>query len=224
MVIAARGALRQALFAIAFSAPAFAQQCPPVGAQPLPSPFPLVLTTDFAPTTYRNTRTKEELAALNPKGGGAHHAGLTQSRTAFSVKPTLRFFSMPDGRLCAQLAKLEATWRVTDMMVDIVAQYRPGTCPYREVWEHENRHVAVIRRYFPETERALRIRMAELVAQLKPRIVSGSPDQAAKETSNYFLRGAEPLLARFQADTARDNAAIDTPESYRRVTARCADW
>ncbi len=225
MVITARGLVRQALFVMALSGAAHAQQCPPAGAAPLPSPLPLSLSSELPPPTYRNSMTRTQLAGLSPRsGGGAHHAGLTQSKTAFSVKPTLRFFRLADGRLCAQLAQMEASWKVAELMVDIAAEYRPGTCPYREVWEHENQHVAITRRHFAEAERALRARLAELAAGLRPRIVSGTADQAAREASSYFLKGAEPVLARYKAATERDNAAIDTHENYRRVSARCADW
>lgn len=222
MVIMGRALFVMAMLAVAPAAQA--NQCPPPGASPLPVPLPVKLETSIPEPTYRNTQTRTQLAGQNPKGGSAHHAGLTQTGTHFSVKPTMRFFRLPDGRMCAQLTQVEATWRVTQLLVDVATEYRPGTCPYREVWEHENQHVAISQRYFAEAERALRTRLAQLAEQIRPQIVSGNPDATAREVVNRLMAGVQPVLEHYGKETQRANAIIDTPDNYRRVSARCADW
>ncbi|MBX9635468.1 MAG: hypothetical protein K2X44_10860 [Magnetospirillum sp.] len=209
--------------ALLLAEPALADSCLPRGVENTP---PRVrLAADVPVPDYRNTLTRKQLAAI---GHGntldSHHAGLTQTRTAFSVKPSLRFFRLSDGRICAQVSEIEASWRATQLQVDIAREYRAGTCPYREVWEHENQHVAIARTQFAIAERNLRSRLSEQAAGLRPFIIPGTPDQAAREVASRMMAAMQPALDSYRVESERSNAAIDTQENYRRVTARCADW
>jgi hypothetical protein len=208
---------------LALAAPGWAATCPPSGteiAQP-----PVHLATELPTPTYANNRNRKQLAAI---GHGntldPHHAGLTQTRTAFAVKPSLRFFRLSDGKICAQVTEIEASWRATQLHVDIAAEYRIGTCPYREVWEHEDQHVQIAKTQFAITEQKLRSRLAVQAGAVRPFIISGTPDQAARDVAARMMAAMQPVLDAYRVDSERANAAIDTQENYRRVTARCADW
>lgn len=203
--------------------PAWAESCPPPGAE-IAQP-PVRLATELPMPTYANTLSRKQLAAI---GHGntldSHHAGLTQTRTAFSVRPNLRFFRLPNGKVCAQVTEIEASWRATQLHVDIAREYRVGTCPYREVWEHENQHVQIAKDHFAIAELKLRSRLAVQAVAVRPFIITGTPDQAAREVAARMMAAMQPVLDAYRVDSERANAAIDTQENYRRVTARCADW
>lgn len=185
------------------------------------------LISDNLVPDYRHMLTRPQIGAL---GGNGHmpsdrrHAGLTQSRTAFSVKPTLRFYRLSGGRLCAQLAEVEASWRMTRLQVDIAVEYGRASCPYREILAHENQHVAIAQKQFVAAQQGLRAKLAELVSQLRPFVIKGTPDQTARQVAAHLLAGVQPVLGVYNAEAARANAALDTPENYRAVSARCADW
>lgn len=226
MVIAVRRLWRQGGIVMAallmLAAPA-AATCPPPGieiAQP-----PVHLATELPVPTYANTLSRKQLAAI---GHGntldSHHAGLTQTRTAFTVRPNLRFFRLSDGKICAQVTEIQASWRATQLQVDIAREYRTGTCPYREVWEHENQHVQIAKDQFAIAEQKLRSRLAIQAAAARPFVITGTPDQAAREVAARMMAAMQPVLESYRVESERANAAIDTQENYRRVTARCADW
>jgi len=185
------------------------------------------MTTELPPPDIRHTLTRPQIGAL---GGHGHmssdkrHAGLTRTRTAFAVKPNLRFLRLPGGAVCVQVTEVEASWRMTLFQVDIAAEYNRASCAYAEIWRHENQHVAIARKHFMAADKALRQELGRVAAQTRPFVVRSTPQQAARDLSAHFLAQAEPVLDKYRRDSVRDNGAIDTPESYRAVGARCKDW
>lgn len=226
MVIAVSRLWRQGVIVmaalLAAVGPVYGASCPPPGTEVNP---PVRLSTQLPQPTFANNLSRKQLAAI---GHGntldPHHAGLTRTQTAFSVRPNLRFFRLSDGKLCAQITEIEASWRATQLHVDVASEYRSGTCPYREVWEHENQHVQIARNQFTIAEQQLRSRLAVQAAAVRPFIISGTPDQAAREVAARMMAAMQPVLDAYRMESERANAAIDTQENYRRVTARCADW
>lgn len=218
-------ARRLALAALAFMvfAPAVASAACPGGGE-VPE---LRVVSELPPPDIRHALTRPQIGAL---GGHGHmssdnrHAGLTQTKTAFTVKPTLGFTRLPGGGLCASLKQVEMSWRMTQFQVDVAAEYRRGSCPYEEILRHENQHVDIARRAFVEADRTLRRELGELARRLRPFAVQGTTNQAAQETAARFMTAAQPALDKYRRDTERENAAIDTLESYRAVAARCRDW
>ncbi|MCR6632040.1 MAG: hypothetical protein NVV74_19420 [Magnetospirillum sp.] len=219
-------ALRQGVIALAIllamCAAAGAQSCPPSERAP-----EVRIAAELPPPSYRNSLTRPRIGALSGDGhmsSDRTHAGLTQTRTDFSVRPTLSFQRLSGGRVCASLKSLEASWRMVTFQVDVAAEYRPGTCQHTEVLRHENQHVAIAQRAFTLAERSLRADLQELARRTQPFVIRGTPAQAADEMARRFMAAGRPALERYQRDTERENRAIDTPEGYRAVTARCQNW
>ncbi|MBC7905678.1 MAG: hypothetical protein H7Y60_02895 [Rhodospirillaceae bacterium] len=204
---------------LVLAGPAWAATCPPHGAE-IAQP-PVRFDIELPPPTYANNLSRRQLAAIDH---GTNHAGLTQSRTVFSVRPSLRFFRLSDGKICAYVSEIEASWRATQLHVDIASEYRAGTCPYREVLEHENQHVQIAKSQFAITEQKLRSRLPIQIGKIRPFIITGTPDQAAREVAARLMTAMQPVLDIHRLASDRANAEIDTHENYRKVTARCADW
>lgn len=185
------------------------------------------VSSDLPPPDYRHALTRPQIGALGGRGhmtNDRRHAGLTQSRTNFSIKPTLAFQRMADGSVCASLSKVEVIWRMVQLRVDVAAEYRRGSCPYEEILRHENQHVAIAQRAFAVADRSLRQELGETVRRFPPFTLRVSTQQAANEVAARLMAQARPILERYERDTHRENAAIDTPESYRQVSGRCRDW
>lgn len=226
MVIASMTWLRQCVFValamLAMAAVARAETCPPGKAA-----ADVQIVTDLPSPSYRHELTRPRIGALSGAGhmsSDRRHAGLTQTKTAFSVKPTLEFQRLPSGRVCASLRQVVVSWRMTQLLVDVAVEYRPGSCPYTEILRHENQHVAIAQRGFQAADQALRRQLGDMARRTQPFVIRGTPQQAAQEVAARFLATAEPVLDTYRRDTGRENAAIDTPESYRAVGARCRDW
>lgn len=196
------------------------------GCTGMPPPALKLSSQPLAPD-YRHELTRSQIGALSGHGhmtSDRRHAGLTQTRTNFSVKPTLAFQRLADGSVCASISQVEADWRMVQLRVDVAAEYRRGSCPYEEILRHENLHVAIAQRAFAAADRSLRQELGEAVRRIAPFTVRGSSHQAASEVAARLMAQAKLILDKYERDTHRENAEIDTPESYRQVSARCRDW
>lgn len=176
---------------------------------------------------YRHQLTRSQLSAVKGHGhmtSDRSHAGLTHTQPSLTMNPLVESRRMPNGSLCVALKRVEVTWKMAQLLVDIATEYRRGSCPYEQIVLHENQHVAISQNAFVAADRALRQQLADAVRRLEPFVFRGTPQQAATEAGNRLMAVARPILEKFDQDTRRQNAAIDTPESYRAVSARCRDW
>ncbi len=108
----------------------------------------------------------------------------------------------------------------------IARQYRPGSCEYAAVLEHELRHVqveeAVVRRYSPIIRRHLQDTAARIGTV---RVDAAHKMEAAQKRLNQTVQEALDTVAqRLFADRARMQQAVDTPAEYRRVAKQCSNW
>lgn len=225
MVIASTGRWRQVLLAVVLTALPLAARAQ--GCQGMAGAAEFRLNAQMPPPQYRHTQTRSQLSAVQGHGhmsSDRSHAGLTQTRTAFAVRPQIEYRTLPGGRLCARVRAVEAEWRMTVFTVDVAAEYAPGSCPYEQILRHENEHVTIHQRAFATAEREIRFRLAELARQTQAFVFTGSPKQAAEQVAARFMAAAQPAIQGYERETARENGAIDTPTNYRAVSARCRDW
>jgi hypothetical protein len=201
---------------------AWAQPCPGAGVEP-----EVRLAVDLPPTTYQHVLSRTQIGQLSGRGNASpnqRHAGLTRTQTDFTVKPVVEFHRLPGGQICAAVKRVEATWRMTQLRVDVASEYSPQSCAYGEVMRHENQHVAVARRAFANAERALRADLRDLARRTQPFVIRGTPEETAQQLATRFLAAGRPALDGYKRDSDRENGALDSPESYRAVSARCRDW
>lgn len=205
------------------TAPASAATCPPPG---ISREAGVTLTTAIAAPTYHNDLTRARITrqAGHPAGTTAENSGLTRSRTAFSIRPRVTGYGVAGGpATCLVLDKVEARWQVTELRVDVASEYRPGTCQHREVLEHENQHVDITRDTFREFVPRMEARLKRAAAEIAP-ARRGDAQQVADRALERLRQAAGEVIAEFQATMRRRHAAIDTPENYRAVSARCDGW
>ena len=127
------------------------------------------------------------------------------------------------NRFCGQLSGVDARLGYDKLKVYIARKYRPGSCNYRSILDHENRHVAVFRstlfKYAPRIER----RLKRLAANLGP-VLAGSADKAAKILQKKMQRELKPLFREMNREMDFRNAKLDTPQNYQKEQARCSQW
>ena len=109
------------------------------------------------------------------------------------------------------------------LKVYIARKYRPGSCNYRSILDHENRHVSVFRdtlvKYAPRVER----RLKRVATRLGP-IIARSVDQTAKILQKKLQRELKPLFREMDREMDFRNAKLDTPQNYQKEQARCSQW
>ncbi len=172
---------------------------------------------------------RKHLARLQKKnkqfrgGGDWQPVGLTQTELEFRMKVHINAVSAGAKRYCGSLDRVEVFLGYDDLIVYIAQKYHRGSCQYQSILKHENLHVSIFRdtleHYAPRVENRLR----QTAERLAPVLVS-SAQQAASRLQAAMQRQMKPMFREINAALDRANAAIDTPENYKREQANCKNW
>lgn len=204
------------------ASPVWAEECPPARAF-VPDKV-VTLSTGVGDTVYTGERSRNVISALSGKGGGMTTLGLTQNSTEVRIIPQVWSFNLGGGRYCAGLGRVEASWRITKLFVDIASEYPPGGCNYRVIRDHENQHVAFAHAAFQDWAPRIKSALQNAAAGIGPRITKAGPAQTAKEIEGQLMAALRPAFDGFAADLKARNAAIDTMENYHRTATLCPKW
>lgn len=184
-------------------------------------PGAVVVNNGHSRQGLQSQRARQSAAPRLAKGWAP--VGLTATETEFSMN--LRVNAIPDGRggYCGYLDTVNATVGYDRLTVYIARRYRPGSCQYNSIMEHEKLHVLVFRRalerYAPRLER----RLTTLAGRQRP-VAAASPKQVAALYKERLFRDIQPLIKEMHRQQDRSNAKLDTPENYKREQTRCAEW
>ncbi|HVJ31974.1 MAG TPA: hypothetical protein VND94_02565 [Terriglobia bacterium] len=143
--------------------------------------------------------------------------GITHVKLGGQFGGDAKAATMPDGEVCAWANHL--TVHLTDeVRVYLAAELRPGSCPYRAVREHEEKHVNLDRQLQPELRRALQ----EAIDKVATYSVLGRDEAAAAaRLRTAFRQAVGGAIGSYAAMRDQRQIAIDTPEEYRRVQGVC---
>ena len=180
--------------------------------------------------TLNNRYSRSQIKTLSGRGPSSvklgsrwQPIGLTLTEQQFSMRVKVDAKRIGSDRFCGQLSGVDARLGYDKLKVYIARKYRPGSCNYRSILDHENRHVSVFRntlvKYAPRVERRLR----RFAASLGP-VVATSADQAAKILQQKLQRELKPLIREMDREMDFRNAKLDSPQNYRREQARCSQW
>ena len=149
--------------------------------------------------------------------------GLTLAEQQFSMRVKVLARRIGSNRFCGQLSGVDAWLGYDKLKIYIARKYRPGSCNYRSILDHENRHVSVFRdtlaKYAPRVER----RLKRVATKLGP-IIAGSVDQTAKILQKKLQRELKPLFRQMDREMDFRNAKLDTPRNYQKEQERCSQW
>lgn len=154
---------------------------------------------------------------------GWNPVGLTSTELGFSMN--VRINAVPTGRgeYCGYIETVNASFGYERLVVYVARKYRPGSCHYASIMEHEKTHVLVFRRlldqYAPRLDRRL-----TTAAHRMPPVVVANPKLAATRLKDKLRREVQPLFREMNRELDRANATLDTAANYKREQARCADW
>ncbi len=185
----------------------------------------VVLETETATVEYRTDRSRHEF--LKEYGGkvSPNTLGLTVVQLgANSVADP--FLEQRGKKACVGVRKISVKIGYDKLRVYIDKKYRPKSCEYRVVKDHENYHVRVAKEavYFfrPDIEKALR----KAVRRVKPVIVHSQAEvqPAFEKQVRQIMSDVQPFIDHMNKKIAEKNYQIDTPESYRKTTALCKNW
>lgn len=175
---------------------------------------------------YDNTLSRDEFLKFAPHANPENAIGLTvadlnvSQRLAYATAGTIQ-------QACAYPTDLyfEIGYDRLDVYID--KKYKPGSCAYRVVKEHEDYHVEVARQALSFFEPDLRERLESMKDKLNvsysyyPQLAE---EDLLKKFNSAFQKEVGPLLQHINNKLNEKNAEIDTPESYAATQALCKDW
>jgi hypothetical protein len=130
--------------------------------------------------------------------------------------------ALPDGRVCVWVVAIYGQLGDPIMNVYVASEFAPGSCEYNVVHDHEYTHVRfnveTLRDWLPSIQAAL----TEAARRKFPVIYPKAP--AGTELWDYLQDNMVSVIELMNEDLRKRNATIDTPENYRRESAKCSNW
>ena len=174
---------------------------------------------------YITHLSRDEFLRQSPVKMSPNTLGMTVSKLGItgSAEPLLQ----QDGRsACIQIKRFTLTLGYDTLDVYIDKKYKPGSCEYEVVKEHEKYHVRVSQEamsfFRPDIESALN----QALSRLSPVYVTSEREaqRAFEQQFHQVMREIQPLIDHINKKIAEKNYLIDTPESYAETTALCKNW
>lgn len=186
----------------------------------LPKPAVTVKRLDNAPSF----NTELGYRALTSLGGeklrpGSQVLGLTRAQATARFSLNLPTYRDAEERYECASPQITLTLGFERMTVYVGKEFPPGSCAYKEILEHEMRHVKTYQAHLAKVEK-------EVYADIVGRFATGGPwrgqvgaSQAriAHELDERWL----PYVARELQKVDAAQALIDTPEEYARLGETC---
>jgi len=177
-----------------------------------------------SPTKYYKNYDARSINAIHNAKGGGTILGLAggpleiETRGQFSIR-TL------NGKACVQIKNIEVMlW--TKPAIIIASNFKKGTCEYREVFAHEQRHIRTTRKFVREYAPKLRSEVKEIIRTSRHHIIARQDriEDAQEELQKPILGRISQFQNKIMPVLQSRQAAIDTPEEYKKVSDKCEDW
>ena len=146
--------------------------------------------------------------------------GLTRGKVVARVGLRIARLSDASGRWECLSPQIQVSFGYAPLSVHVAREFPPGSCAYREILAHEQKHVEAYRQHAIAIEK-------EIAATFEARFASG--DQvwrgASGEWSERLQREIDerwlPFIQRRLAAVEAAQAEVDAPEEYERVSRAC---
>lgn len=185
------------------------------------------ITTNPGNVQYITTLSREDFIRNRNYKVSPHTLGLTASELTISAQPKPKV-EVQGNQFCITLESLsfKMGYEKNGLKVYIDKKYKPGSCEYEVIREHENYHVAVAQQAMLFFKPDIEDKIYEIVSNLKPQITTDKKEIETIVQKQYeqIMEQLTPLLAHINQTIAKKNAQIDTPESYEKTKALCNNW
>ncbi|MGY9015102.1 MAG: hypothetical protein ACKVG9_07405 [Rhodospirillales bacterium] len=178
---------------------------------------------------FRKGSTRGELQRIARRHSNTRHRdnwyplGLTLTSFTYEVSPRVVAYPMKNGKYCALPTKIDIKMGYPSFEILIDSRYRRGTCQYNAIRDHENEHVDLyleaLNRFTPWLESRI-LNEASLIKH----IIVTYPDRAARHFTAVLMSKIKTAAKKLSNAAARENARIDTLQSYRTIQAQCTKW
>lgn len=198
-----------------FSSQVWADEC-----DQLPKPSVTIKRLDQRVTvnTQHSYKTLNHLGAALARPGN-QILGLTRGNAVARFATSIPSYVDRAGRWECASPQLTLTFGFDQMTVYVAKEFPEGSCAYKEIYQHELRHVKAYQTHLVTIEK-------DVSDTLSRRFVTGGPwrGSAGQTTARLQQELNERWLPYIKREIARADEAqalIDTPEEYARVADSC---
>ena len=192
---------------------------------PSPEKPKITVSMNAAPVVQDQKWSRAEIKDYMRKRGQSIRPGydsvLGITESDIEPKARLQFTGTPDrtGTYCVvvQSVTVVIDWKVT---VHIASEYKPGSCMYKVIDEHEQGHVEIANKSKGAVQEAIRKALESIVRNT---VVASSMDQGATQLQADAQAAFEKAFRKFHAGLEQRQAAHDTPEEYAKGRKICGD-
>ena len=206
---------RLALLLLVFSRLTWGDECdqlPPPAVTIKRLDEPVTITTQYSYQALTNTA--KPLARP-----GRQVLGLTRGNAIVKFATHTPSYIDRTGRWECASPQITMTYGFAPMTVHVAKEFPVGSCAYREIYQHEMRHVQTYQAHIVSIEK-------ELADALTHRFATGAPwrgpigqsrGDLQRELDGRWMPYVKRAIERVEAA----QALIDSPEEYARVAASC---
>lgn len=203
------------IFAIALAGLCRADECDLL---PKPSVTLKRLDERFTVNTQYGYKTLTHLGAALARPGN-QVLGLTRGNAIAQLSTSTQIHVERTGRWECASPQITLTIGFGQMIVYVAKEFPEGSCAYKEVYQHELRHVKTYQTHLAKIEK-------DLTDTLNRRFATGGPWRGpAGQTREKLQRELDerwlPYIQREIGRSDAEQALIDTPEEYARVMNAC---
>jgi hypothetical protein len=204
-----------AILIIIFSSLCLADECDQL---PKPSVTIKRLEQRVTVNTQHSYKTLNHLGAALARPGN-QILGLTRGNAVARFATSIPSYVDRAGRWECASPQLTLTFGFDKMTVYVANEFPAGSCAYKEIYEHELRHVKAYQTHLANIEK-------DVSDTLNRRFATGGPwrGSAGQTTARLQQELNERWLPYIKREIARADEAqalIDTPEEYARVADSC---
>jgi hypothetical protein len=178
-----------------------------------------VLTTRQNGYSVDNTQSFRALTAIKGKApANAFVLGLTRAQGQLSIGIDGELIRDPLSGYECVAPRIDVQLYYTPIVIYVGSEFAPGTCAYQEILAHEMRHLKAYRDHLPKVEVTVRKALADRFGN---RPLYARTGQANASLKREIDTGWMPYMKRELASVEEQQALIDTPEEYGRLSRIC---
>ncbi len=152
--------------------------------------------------------------------------GVTFAASSIGVQSNAKIRQTGASFYCVELEKIQVNFGYERIIVLIDRSYRPGSCEYRAVKDHEDTHVFLNRDTLRFYSKYVHDEAYKIAQKILPRGVKNEKDakKALEDMTAEVQQAVLPINDFFMKIKDEENLKIDTPESYAKTSRLCKNW